>query len=101
MRAGSVIVDLASAAGGNCALTVPGEKIVTEGGVVIIGYTHLVSRMPTHASQLYGTNIVNLMKLLTPGKDGRLVLNLDDVVQRGSALVGRRLRRPGARAARL
>jgi NAD(P) transhydrogenase subunit alpha len=83
MKPGSVIVDLAASGGGNCELTVPGEKIVTEGGVVIIGYTDLVSRMPTHASQLYGTNIVNLMKLLTPGKDGRLVLNLDDVVQRG------------------
>ena len=83
MKPGSVIVDLAASGGGNCELTVPGEKIVTAGGVVIIGYTDLVSRMPTHASQLYGTNIVNLMKLLTPGKDGQLVLNMDDVVQRG------------------
>ena len=49
----------------------------------IIGYTDLTSRMPKHTSQLFGTNIVNLLKLLTPGKDGQLVLDLDDVVQRG------------------
>lgn len=83
MRPGSVIVDLAASGGGNCELTVPGEKIVTENGVTIIGYTDLTSRMARHTSQLFGTNVVNLMKLLTPGKDGALVLDLDDVVQRG------------------
>jgi NAD(P) transhydrogenase subunit alpha len=82
MRSGSVIVDLAAVGGGNCELTVPGEKVVTENGVTIIGYIDLTSRMPAHTSQLYGTNIVNLMRLLTPGKDGQLVLDLDDVVQR-------------------
>jgi NAD(P) transhydrogenase subunit alpha len=56
--------------------------VVTEGGVKIIGYTDLAARLPTQASQLYGTNLVNLMKLLTPGKDGQLVLDFDDVVQR-------------------
>jgi NAD(P) transhydrogenase subunit alpha len=44
--------------------------VVTDNGVKIIGYTDLPGRLPTQASQLYGTNIVNLMKLLTPGKDG-------------------------------
>lgn len=83
MKPGSVVVDLAASGGGNCELTVPGEKIVTDNGVTIIGYTDLPGRMPKHTSQLYGTNIVNLMKLLTPGKDGELVLDLDDVVQRG------------------
>lgn len=83
MRPGSVIVDLAASGGGNCELTVPGEKVVTEGGVIILGYTDLTSRLPRHSSQLFGTNVVNLMKLLTPGKDGQLVLNLDDEVQRG------------------
>ena len=82
MKPGSVIVDLAASGGGNCELTVPGEKIVTDNGVTIIGYTDLASRMPTHTSQLYGTNIVNLLKLLTPGKDGQLVLDMDDIVQR-------------------
>ena len=83
MRPGSVVVDLAASGGGNCELTVPGEKIVTDNGVTIIGYTDLPARMPKHTSQLYGTNIVNLMKLLTPGADGQLVLDLEDVVQRG------------------
>ena len=83
MRPGSVIVDLAASGGGNCELTVPGEKVVTANGVTILGYTDLTSRMARHTSQLFGTNVVNLMKLLTPGKDGQLVLDLDDVVQRG------------------
>jgi NAD(P) transhydrogenase subunit alpha len=82
MKPGSVIVDLAASGGGNCELTVPGEKIVTDNGVTIIGYRDFTSRMPAHTSQLYGTNIVNLLKLLTPGKDGQLTLDLDDVVQR-------------------
>ena len=60
----------------------PGEVVVTDNGVTIIGYTDLPGRLPTQASQLYGTNLVNLMKLLTPGKDGQLVLDFDDVVQR-------------------
>lgn len=83
MKPGSVIVDLAASGGGNCELTVPGESIVTDNGVTIIGYTDLTSRMPQHTSQLFGTNIVHLMKLLTPGKDGQLVLDLEDEVQRG------------------
>jgi len=82
MKPGSVIVDLAASGGGNCELTVPGEKVVTENGVTIIGYWDFTSRMPAHTSQLYGTNIVNLFKLLTPNRDGELTLDLDDVVQR-------------------
>ncbi|WP_348519543.1 Re/Si-specific NAD(P)(+) transhydrogenase subunit alpha [Bifidobacterium sp. ESL0798] len=83
MKPGSVIVDLAASGGGDCELTQPGKKITTEGGVTIIGYTDLASRMPQQTSQLYGTNVVNLMKLLTPKKDGTLTLDLDDEVQRG------------------
>ena len=82
MRPGSVIVDMAAAQGGNVAGTVPGEVVVTAGGVTIIGYTDLAGRLPGQASQLYGTNLVNLMKLLTPARDGRATLDLDDVVQR-------------------
>lgn len=55
--------------------------------MTIIGYTDLAGRLPAQASQLYGTNVVNLMKLLTPGKDGRLVLDFDDVVQRAMTVV--------------
>ncbi|MFI2753398.1 Re/Si-specific NAD(P)(+) transhydrogenase subunit alpha [Cellulomonas sp. P22] len=83
MKPGSVVVDLAASGGGNCELTVPGERVVTENGVVVLGYTDLTSRMAQHTSQLFGTNIVHLMALLTPEKDGRLVLDLEDVVQRG------------------
>ena len=83
MRAGSVIVDLAASGGGNCELTVPGRTVVTDNGVTIVGDTDLTSRMPQHTSQLFGTNIVHLLQLLTPAKDGELVLDLDDPVQRG------------------
>jgi NAD(P) transhydrogenase alpha subunit len=89
MRSGSVIVDMAAAQGGNVAGAVPDEIVVTANGVSIIGYTDLPGRLPAQASQLYGTNLVNLLKLLTPEKDGRLVLDLDDVVQRSITVVHR------------
>jgi NAD(P) transhydrogenase subunit alpha len=87
MKAGSVLVDMAAAQGGNIAGSVAGEIVHTDNGVTIIGYTDLAGRLPTQASQLYGTNLVNLMKLLTPNKDGQLVLDFDDVVQRGITVV--------------
>ena len=87
MKPGSVIVDMAAANGGNCELSRPDELVVSDNGVRIIGYTDLPGRLPTQASQLFGTNIVNLMKLLTPGKDGQIVLDFDDVVQRGMTVV--------------
>jgi NAD(P) transhydrogenase subunit alpha len=87
MKPGSVIVDMAAANGGNAAGTVAGEKVVTPGGVTLIGYTDLAGRLAAQASQLYGTNLVNLMKLMTPGKDGQLVLDFDDVVQRSMTVV--------------
>ena len=87
MKPGSVIVDMAAANGGNVEGTVAGEAVVTDNGVTIIGYTDLAGRLPAQASQLYGTNLVNLMKLLTPGKDGQLVLDFDDVVQRSMTVV--------------
>ena len=89
MRSGSVIVDMAAAQGGNVAGTRAGEVVVTDNGVTIIGYTDLAGRLPAQSSQLYGTNLVNLMKLLTPGKDGTVVLDLEDVVQRGITVVHR------------
>ena len=83
MKPGSVIVDMAAGAGGNVEGSVADEIITTEGGVKIIGYTDLPGRLPTQSSQLFSQNIVNLMKLLTPEKDGELTLDLEDVVQRG------------------
>ena len=87
MKPGSVIVDMAAANGGNCELSRPDELFMSDNGVRIIGYTDLPGRLPTQSSQLFGTNIVNLMKLLTPGKDGQIVLDFDDVVQRGMTVV--------------
>ncbi|MBS2940040.1 Re/Si-specific NAD(P)(+) transhydrogenase subunit alpha [Nocardioides sp. J2M5] len=83
MRPGSVVVDMAAANGGNVAATVADEKVVTAGGVTVLGYTDLAGRLAAQTSQLYGTNVVNLLTLLTPEKDGRLTLDLDDVIQRG------------------
>ncbi len=82
MRPGSVIVDMAAAQGGNVEGSVPGERVVTGNSVTILGYADLPGRLPTQASQLYGTNLVNLLTLLTPGQDGELTIDFDDVVQR-------------------
>ncbi|OPX06873.1 Re/Si-specific NAD(P)(+) transhydrogenase subunit alpha [Mycobacterium sp. AT1] len=87
MKSGSVIVDMAAANGGNVEGTVKDQAIVTDNGVTIIGYTDLAGRLPATASQLYGTNLVNLLKLLTPEKDGQLTLNFEDVVQRSVTVV--------------
>jgi H+-translocating NAD(P) transhydrogenase subunit alpha len=87
MKSGSVIVDMAAANGGNVEGTKAGEKILTDNGVTILGYTDLAGRLPTQSSQLYGTNLVNLMKLVTPEKDGVITLDMDDVVQRGMTVV--------------
>ncbi|MER6762213.1 Re/Si-specific NAD(P)(+) transhydrogenase subunit alpha [Amycolatopsis sp. NPDC000746] len=87
MKAGSVIVDMAAANGGNVEGSVAGEKVVTDNGVTILGYTDLAGRLPAQASQLYGTNLVNLMKLMTPEKDGQLVVDFEDVVVRSITVV--------------
>ena len=87
MKAGSVIVDMAAGQGGNVEGSVAGERIVTENGVIILGYTDLPARLPAQASQLYGTNLVNLLKLLTQNKDGQLALDFEDVVQRSVTVV--------------
>lgn len=87
MKEGSVIVDLAALGGGNCELTRPGESYTTSNGVTIIGWTDLASRLPGQSSQLYGTNLVNALKLMTPGKDGQLVVDFDDEVVRTMTVV--------------
>ena len=86
MKPGSVIVDLAAERGGNCELTVPDEKIVTENGVTVIGYTDFPSRMATQSSTLYGNNIRHMMADLTPKKDGTIVHNMEDDVIRGATI---------------
>jgi NAD(P) transhydrogenase subunit alpha len=87
MKPGSVIVDMAAAQGGNVEGSVAGERVVTENGVVILGFTDLPGRLPQQASQLFATNLVNLLTLLTPKKDGELSLDFDDVVQRTVTVV--------------
>ncbi|MGN6221896.1 MAG: Re/Si-specific NAD(P)(+) transhydrogenase subunit alpha [Microbacterium sp.] len=87
MKPGSVIVDMAASQGGNVEGSVAGERVVTPGGVTILGYSDLAGRLPQQASQLFATNLVNLLKLLTPGKDGVLHLDFDDVVQRTVTVV--------------
>ncbi|WP_423184979.1 Re/Si-specific NAD(P)(+) transhydrogenase subunit alpha [Arthrobacter sp. NyZ413] len=87
MKPGSVIVDMAAGQGGNVEGSVAGERMVTDNGVVILGYSDLPGRLPAQASQLYGTNMLNLLKLLTPEKDGRLQFDFDDVVQRTVTVV--------------
>ncbi len=86
MKPGSVIVDLAAERGGNCDLTVPDEKIVTEGGVTIVGYTDFASRMAAQASTLYSTNIRHMLTDLTPKKDGVILHNMEDDVIRGATV---------------
>jgi H+-translocating NAD(P) transhydrogenase subunit alpha len=83
MHAGSVIVDLAAEAGGNCELTEAGTEI-EHGGVTIIGFTDLPSRMPAHASQLYARNVSALLQHLAPG--GTLTLDFDDEITAGACV---------------
>ena len=83
MRPGSVIVDLAAEAGGNCELTSPGEEVVRE-NVTIVGYTDLPSRMAFHASQLYSRNVHALLSHLAP--EGTLVLDFEDEITAGACV---------------
>ncbi|QFY63486.1 Re/Si-specific NAD(P)(+) transhydrogenase subunit alpha (plasmid) [Rhizobium grahamii] len=86
MKPGSVIVDLAAERGGNCDLTVPDQRVVSDNGVVIIGYTDFPSRMANQASTLYATNIRHMLSDLTPSKDGKIVHDMDDDVIRGATV---------------
>ena len=86
MRPGSVIIDLAAEAGGNCELTRPGEETV-EHGVAIVGFTNLPSTMPAHASQLYARNAAALLQHLAP--EGKLKLDWEDEITAGACVAGR------------
>jgi NAD(P) transhydrogenase subunit alpha len=98
MRPGSVIVDLAAEAGGNCELTEPGKVVVRE-GVTIIGYVDLPSRLAPTASQLYGTNIVHLLSDMGGGANWHV--DHENEVVRGALILegGERRWPPPARAA--
>ena len=84
MRQGSVIVDLAAEAGGNCAVTRPGE-VVTQHGVTVIGYVDLPSRLAPTASQLYGSNLTHLLADMGGAKSFHV--DLEDAVVRGAIVL--------------
>lgn len=86
MKPGSVIVDLAAERGGNCKLTVADEKIITDNGVTIIGYTNFPGLMAAQSSTLYATNIRHMIADLTPDKDGRINHDMEDDVIRGATV---------------
>jgi NAD(P) transhydrogenase subunit alpha len=86
MKPGSVIVDLAAERGGNAEGTVADEKVVTDNGVTIIGYTDFPSRMAAQSSSLYATNIRHMMTDLTPEKDGQINHDMEDDVIRGATV---------------
>jgi NAD(P) transhydrogenase subunit alpha len=85
MQAGSVIIDLAADSGGNCELSEPGQTVVSDNGVKVIGPSNLASDMAAHASQLYAKNVENLLGLLVD-EEGNLNLNFDDEVVAGACL---------------
>jgi len=84
MRQGSVVVDLAAEAGGNCALTRPGE-VVTQHGVTVIGYVDLPSRLAPTASQLYGSNLTHLLADMGGAKSFHI--DMEDAVVRGAIVL--------------
>ncbi|MBL1321494.1 MAG: Re/Si-specific NAD(P)(+) transhydrogenase subunit alpha [Methylophaga sp.] len=87
MKPGSVIVDLAAERGGNCELTVMDEKVVSDNGVIIIGYTDFPSQMAAQSSMLYANNIHHMLADLTPKKEGELLHNMEDDVIRNATVV--------------
>jgi NAD(P) transhydrogenase subunit alpha len=89
MKPGSVIIDLAAERGGNCDLTVADRRIVTDNGVIVIGYTDFPSRMAMQSSTLYATNIRHMVADLTPARDGTIVHNMADDVIRGATVAFR------------
>ncbi len=98
MRAGSVIVDLAGEAGGNCELTEPGQTVVRH-DVKIVSPLNLPSTMAEHASQLFARNVQALLDLFI-GEDGSLRLDFDDEIVKGSCIVrAGEIVNAGARAA--
>ena len=88
MRPGSVLVDLAaSSLGGNVEGSVPGQTVVTDNGVTVVGAANLPSRLSTSASQAFSRNVAALIGQLT--KDGALAIDLTDEIQQGVVITHR------------
>src|SRR5690606_31221796 len=83
MKAGSVIIDLASAAGGNCELSKDNETI-TVNDIIILGNSNLPAQKPQDASRMYAKNMLNLLSIMI--KDGEISLNFDDDIIKGSCI---------------
>ena len=82
MTAGSVVVDLAAEQGGNCEATVPGETVVTEGGVRVVGPVDVASSVAADASQMYARNVTTFLQHLW--RDGRLSVDDQDEITAGT-----------------
>ncbi|QJC32766.1 Re/Si-specific NAD(P)(+) transhydrogenase subunit alpha [Enterobacteriaceae endosymbiont of Donacia semicuprea] len=87
MKPGSIIFDLAIENGGNCELTKKNKMIITNNNIKILGYTNLPSKLAPQASQLYGTNIVNLLDLLSRNNFGKININLKDEIIRNMTII--------------
>jgi NAD(P) transhydrogenase subunit alpha len=85
MKPGSVIVDLAGEAGGNCELTEPGQTVVRH-DVKIVSPLNLPATMAEHSSQLFARNVLALLELFV-GEDGNLELDFDDEIVKGACVV--------------
>ena len=83
MRPGSVVVDLAAAKGGNCAVT-EADQVVNHHGVSVVGHTNLAAEIPAHASQMYAKNLVTFLKHLLD--EGEIQLDLEDEITQGALL---------------
>ncbi|MFH5924473.1 Re/Si-specific NAD(P)(+) transhydrogenase subunit alpha [Roseomonas xinghualingensis] len=86
MKPGSVIVDIASDAGGNCALTEPGERIVTPNGVTVLGYRNWPARIPAAASSLYARNLLTFLTTFWDKESSKPILPAEDELVRGVML---------------
>lgn len=85
MKDGSVIVDLAAEAGGNCPLTKK-DEVVCHQGVTILGVTNIAALMSTDASSLYARNVFNFIQLLLAGEGGALTVDMEDEIISASLL---------------
>jgi NAD(P) transhydrogenase subunit alpha len=86
MKPGSIIVDIASDAGGNCAVTKPGEAVVTPNGVTVLGYRNWPARIPAAASSLYARNLLTFLTTFWDKESSRPVLPAEDDLVRGVML---------------
>ncbi|MCH9808637.1 MAG: Re/Si-specific NAD(P)(+) transhydrogenase subunit alpha [Alphaproteobacteria bacterium] len=86
MKPGSVIVDLAAERGGNCELTKPGETIITDNGVKIVGTENYAATVPVNASALYARNLLSFLDLMIDKKEGKLEIDWEDDLIQGTLI---------------